>query len=238
MIHFDDITSKTVDLYSILSKSLRKSLARTEFTIQVIEEADSEIQEANLLIEEVFPSGEAEEYKPSYVLGSNENGLCLACLKRGFLLGCISVSFDLEEKAVAIHSLAIDPKYRAQKLGSALLLSLHDVCHELGIQSMSLISSEQGKGFYQSFGFKEMALQSYETQLPFSKRVVRKKISDFNHIHGKDKALPEDERIRKKHTREDKSEYSTTFFNRHKRHKQSKKEANTSSAVEIVNPFY
>lgn len=185
MPSFEDIESGEVDLGTLLSKSLKNALSQTNFRLQLLENEDSEVADADLLIEEVFPSKEAEEYKPSQILNDQTNSLCIACLKGGIVMGCISVSFDFseDELSMTVHSLAVDKAYRNKKLGSVLLLAAHDIACELEIDSISLISSGYGELLYKSFGFTAMAHRSFESSVPFSKGIINKKIDNFKEIN-------------------------------------------------------
>lgn len=189
MPSFEDIESGEVDLDTLLSKALKNALSQTNFRLQLLESGDSEVADADLLIEEIFPAKEADEYKPSQITNEQANSLCIACLKGGVVMGCITVSFDFseDEPSMTVHSLAVDKVYRNKKLGSVLLLAAHDIACELGIDSISLISSGYGELLYKSFGFTAMAHRSFESSVPFSKDIINKKIDNFkeaNQING------------------------------------------------------
>ncbi|MDI9819238.1 MULTISPECIES: GNAT family N-acetyltransferase [unclassified Legionella] len=215
MTSFDDIMTGEMDLNQILSGPLRKSLQNADFKLQLINEEEEETRDADLLIEAVFPENEAEEYKPGNILSCQKQVICLACLKNGIVLGCITASFDLEENTVSLHSLAIDKEVRNKKLGSVLMLAMHDICFPLGIKSMSLISSEYGKSFYKSFGFTEMAHQSYETSLPFKEEIIRQKISAFDSINQQNSTAHANETELGKNKRRREPKPSMVFFNNH-----------------------
>ncbi|WP_198009845.1 GNAT family N-acetyltransferase, partial [Legionella tunisiensis] len=153
MFSFDEIVSEEVDLKDILSESLTKALGDSNFQLQLLEEGTAEVAEADLLLEEVFPKGEVEDYKPSQLLSYVDNALSMICLKGGVIIGSITVGCNLDDgKYMVVHSLVVDREYRNKKLGSVLMLAVHDIACELGINSVSLISSGYGKPFYQSFG--------------------------------------------------------------------------------------
>ncbi|CEG56122.1 GNAT family N-acetyltransferase [Legionella fallonii] len=178
MTTLSEIVNKEVKLKTLLSEPLKELVATSGFKLQIVNDEQQDLlEEMDLLIEETFPEKEAEEYKPSQILYSEDNTLCIACLKNGIVQGCITVNVDLEENTVTLISLAVDKKYRNQKMGSMLMLALHDVCCELSITSISLISSNAGKVFYESFGFKPMAHNSYEATLPFAQSIITKKVS-------------------------------------------------------------
>ncbi len=171
-----EIVTKEIKLKTLLSEPLKALIARSEFKFQIVNGEEYELlEEMDLLIEQVFPSGEAEEYKPSQILYEENDPLCIACLKNGIVQGCMAANFDLENNSVTLLSLAVDKQYRNQKLGSMFMLALHDLCCELDITNISLISSNAGKTFYESFGFKPMAHNSYEATIPFEQSIIARK---------------------------------------------------------------
>lgn len=173
-----EIVTKEIKLKTLLSKPLKALLATSEFKLQIVNDEDDDLlQDMDLLIEQTFPAEEAEEYKPSQIFYENAEPLCIACLKNGIVQGCITANFDIENNSVALISLAVDAQYRNQKLGSMLLLALHDLCCELDVTYISLISSNAGKAFYESFGFKPMAHNSYEATIPFEQSIISRKTS-------------------------------------------------------------
>lgn len=186
MPSFDEIVIGEVDFKDILSKPLKKVLANSDFQLQLLEEGDAEVADADLLMEEIFPRREVNDYKPGQLLSCVDNVLSIICMKGGVVIGSITVSCAVgDEKYMTVHSLAVDKEYRNKKLGSILMLVVHDIACELEINSISLISSNSGKPFYRSFNFTEMAHQSFEVTLPFAKKVINKKIADFQQMNKK-----------------------------------------------------
>lgn len=186
MPSFNDIVSGEVNFNDILSKPLEKALANSDFELRLLEEGDIEVAEADLLMEEIFPPREVDDYKPSQLLSYVNNVLSIICLKGGVVIGSITVScVGGDDKYMTVHSLGVDKEYRNKKLGSALMLVVHDIACELEINSISLISSDYGKPFYRSFNFTEMAHQSFEITLPFAKEVIDKKKADFQRMNIK-----------------------------------------------------
>ncbi|WED42864.1 GNAT family N-acetyltransferase [Legionella cardiaca] len=172
-------------LKECFSRRLRRALKECPFKLQLLSDDDPEIEDADLLIEETFPEKEAEQYKPSYLLSSLKNVAVLACLKKGVVIGVITVNID--DQDAELHSLAIDKNYRNQKIGSLLMIAVHDLCVALDVTNISLISSAYGQSFYESFHFKTMALQSYEASLPFKRSIIKNKLDSFMDCHSKSK---------------------------------------------------
>jgi N-acetylglutamate synthase-like GNAT family acetyltransferase len=173
------IMSKEIPLEELLSNPLKKLLATSAFEFQIVNDEDSEmLEEMDLLIEEIFPATEALEYQPRQILSSEPNSLCIASIKNGIVYGCITATFNLENNTVELISLAVDQQFRNQKIGTILMLLLQELSCKLQVTSLSLISSSYGMAFYKSFGFTEMAHNSFESCIPFPKNIIRKKIAD------------------------------------------------------------
>ncbi|SPX62136.1 hypothetical protein [Legionella feeleii] len=92
MPSFNDIVSGEVNFNDILSKPLEKALANSDFELRLLEEGDIEVAEADLLMEEIFPPREVDDYKPSQLLSYLNNVLSIICLKGGVVIGSITVS--------------------------------------------------------------------------------------------------------------------------------------------------
>lgn len=181
MTTLSEIVNEEIELDAILSKRLKKNLSKSKLELKIVNEDESNsISEMDLLIEETFPSKEVNEHKPSILLYTEKNPLCIVCLKNGVVIGGMTVNFDFDDKLAILISIAVDVDFRNKQIGSLLMLALHDICCELDIASISLISSSAGKLFYKSFGFKEMAHDSFECSLPFEKNIIQYKLSSLS----------------------------------------------------------
>lgn len=189
-MNLSEIVDQEIELKSILSKPLKHLLYKQNIELRVINDNEEDLlSEMNLLIEDTFPSKEAEHFKPSFVLDTEENPLCFVCLKNEEIIGGINVNFDFEDNSLTIVSVAVASESRNKKIGSLLMLVLHEIAIELGITSISLISSPAGKLFYKSFGFTEKAHDSFETLIPFEEKIIINKLYSFN---ASNNDIPED----------------------------------------------
>jgi N-acetylglutamate synthase-like GNAT family acetyltransferase len=179
MFSFDNIKNEDTELSAFLSHTVKKNLPLSQFEMTFITEPEV-IEDADLLVEAIFPSKEAEDYKPSQLL-INDQTFGIAILKKGIVIGCLVASLDSNE--AILHTLAIDEDYRNNKLGSILLILLHEVCTKLDITSLSLISSPYGELLYDSFKFQKMAHNSYETTLPFNKEIINQKLTAIKDLY-------------------------------------------------------
>ncbi len=180
MTILSEIVDEEVELQHLLSTPLRDLISKKKVDLKIVNDNEQDLlNELNLLIEETFPSKEAENYKPSFVFDTEENPLCFACLKKGEIIGGVTVNFDFEDNSVTLISIAVDVKSKNKKIGSLLMLALHDICLELDITSISLISSSAGKAFYNSFGFIEKAHDSFECSIPFEEKIIKSKLSSI-----------------------------------------------------------
>lgn len=181
MFHIDDIQSGDLKLTSLLSNRVTKSLPLNQFTMMFLNDENSiEIEDADQLIEAIFPKKEAEEYKPSNLL-LNDQAFCIAILKGGMVIACLVASLTDDE--ANLHTLAVDSEYRSKKLGSILLILMNEVCTKLNITSASLISSGNGVILYESFKFNKLAHNAYQTTLPFNSVVINKKLDDIKNLY-------------------------------------------------------
>ncbi|CDZ78309.1 ribosomal-protein-alanine acetyltransferase [Legionella massiliensis] len=185
MSTLQDILNGETALSELISQNLESTLAEAGFEFELITESDDlDVDEIDLLVEDTFPKNEAESYKAGYLLDSTSNTLCISCKNKGVVVGVIIGSIREQDDFVDLHTLAVDKDFRDKKIGSMLLLALHDIAVELNISSMSLISSAAGKNFYRSFGFNEMALDAFETLLPFAPTLYAKKVTDFSKLNS------------------------------------------------------
>lgn len=184
-----EIVDEEIELDVYLSKVLNKVLAKKGFNLEVVNQDKNDlISEMDLLIEDVFPPKEVDDHKPSQLLYLENNPLCIACVKKGVVIGGMTVNFDFENNSVSLISIAVDAEYRDKKVGSLLMLALHDICQKLEITSISLISSSAGKGFYKSFGFKEMGHNSFERTIPFEENIINNKLTSKDPIQQQELA--------------------------------------------------
>ncbi len=178
MITLSEIVDEEVELQSLLSKPLQDLIAQKEVELKLVSYEEQDLlNEMNLLIEETFPAKEAEHYKPGFIFDTEENPLCFVCLEKEEIIGGITVHFDFEDNSVTLISIAVAKKLQNKKIGSLLMLALHDICLELDITSISLISSPAGKAFYNSFGFTEKGHNSFERSIPFEEQIIQSKFS-------------------------------------------------------------
>lgn len=166
------------DLPSYLPSELDSSIKANGFKIKLLDIDSKHISSADELIEDRFPSEEADEYKPGSLL-SEDNSYCIAAIKDSMVVACITVTFDLNQHTANVHSLAVDKEFENRKLGSILLLALDSLCRASNITYVSLISSENGKLLYKSFGFKELAMNSFEASIPFNQTIINGKIANI-----------------------------------------------------------
>ena len=181
MFHIDDIQSGNLKLTSLLSHRVTKSLPLNQFTMMFLNDDNGiEIEDADQLIEAIFPKKEAEEYKPSNLL-LNEQTFCIAILKSGIVIACLVASLTDDE--ANLHTLAVDTDYRSKKLGSILLILMNEVCTKLNITSASLISSGSGEMLYESFKFDKLGHNAYQSTLPFNSAVLNNKLDDIKNLY-------------------------------------------------------
>lgn len=178
MTTLSEIIDEEVELQDLLSKPLKDLIDKKNVTLKIINDNEQDLlNEMDLLIEETFPYKEAQSYKPSFVFDTEKKPLCFVCLKKEKIIGGITVNFDFEDNSVTLLSIAVDDKSRNKKIGSLLMLALHDICLKLDITSISLISSPAGKAFYKSFGFTEKSHNSFERSIPFEEKIIKGKLS-------------------------------------------------------------
>lgn len=178
MTTLSEIVDEEVELQSLLSKRLNALITSKKVELKIVNDTEQDLlEEMNLLTEETFPAKEAEQYKPGFIFDTEESPLCFVCLKKEEIIGGITVSFDFEDNSVTLISIAVADKSQNKKIGSLLMLALHDICLELDITSISLISSPAGKAFYNSFGFTEKGHNSFERSIPFEDKIIKNKYS-------------------------------------------------------------
>lgn len=175
---FDDFQDSGYNIIHLLSLYLNQAIQRTDFVIKSLILSDDEIADADLLVEEVFPKEDLEECKPSQLLFTS-NALCIAVLYKGSVIASITFSIEYTGSNAVLNSLVVEKKFRSRKIGSLLIAIMHDICLQLDVGTISLISSGYGKLLYRSFGFEEMGAESFEAILPLNKKIIHKKINDF-----------------------------------------------------------
>jgi len=181
MIDYDDIEDEGF-MSEVLSSKLKEAISSSPFELVLIFEDSDEVNDADLLLESVFPKDEVDDYRLGTLFCSNKQPLAIACISNGIVYGVATMTIGKGE--AELICLAVDKEKRGSKVGSVLMVAINDLASALKVEKLSLISSPNGFHFYESFGFTEMPMQVFEVQIPIDKETVNGKLIAFEQLHS------------------------------------------------------